>query len=46
MDAAPAPARYERHRPEATLLYELVERHYPDFVQTKAQRRIPFAGTI
>ena len=34
MDAAPAPARYERHRPEATLLYELVAQHYPDFIET------------
>lgn len=32
----PYPARavrYERHRPEATLLYQLVERHYPEFLQ-------------
>jgi len=26
-----APA-YERHRPEKTLLYQLVEQHYPEFV--------------
>ena len=24
--------RYERHRPEQTLLYQLVEEHYPAFV--------------
>jgi len=24
-------ACYERHRPEATLLYELVDQHYPAF---------------
>ena len=29
-----APARYARHRPEATLLYELVEQHYPAFLAT------------
>jgi hypothetical protein len=23
--------RYERHRPETTLLYQLVERHWPEF---------------
>ncbi len=23
---------YERHRPEATLLYQLVETHWPEFV--------------
>ena len=34
MDAAPARTRYERHCPEATLLYELVEQHYPEFVET------------
>ena len=26
-------ARYERHRPEATLLYELVAQHYPAFIE-------------
>jgi len=25
-------ARYERHRPEHTLLYQFVERHYPAFL--------------
>ena len=25
------PFRYERRRPETTLLYQLVERHWPDF---------------
>jgi hypothetical protein len=24
---------YERHRPEQTLLYKLVEKHYPDLVE-------------
>lgn len=35
--------RYERHRPEQTLLYQLVETHYPDFcAQLDAQgRRLP-----
>ena len=27
----PAP-RYERHRPETTLLYQIVYKHYPDFL--------------
>jgi hypothetical protein len=31
-------ARYERHRPEATLLYQLVETHYPAFVGALAER--------
>ncbi len=31
---------YERHRPEQTLLYQIVERHYPDFlVAMEAQDR-------
>ena len=24
---------YERHRPETTLLYQLIEHHYPAFVE-------------
>jgi hypothetical protein len=30
--AANPAARYERHRPEAPLLYQLVEEHYPAFL--------------
>lgn len=30
--------RYARHRPETTLLYQLVERHYPEFL-TALRRR-------
>ena len=30
--AALPTARYARHRPEATLLYELVDQHYPPFL--------------
>ncbi len=33
---------YERHRPEQTLLYQIVERHYPDFLSAmEAQDRPP-----
>ena len=35
---APGPVRYERHRPETTLLYQLVERHYPEFLTALAER--------
>lgn len=28
--------RYERHRPERTLLYQLVEQHYPSLVDLMA----------
>jgi ribosomal protein S27E len=30
------PPGYARHRPKATLLYQLVERHYPEFVAVRA----------
>jgi hypothetical protein len=30
------PPGYARHRPEATLLYKLVERHYPELVAVRA----------
>jgi hypothetical protein len=32
--AAGGAVRYARHRPETTLLYQLVERHYPAFLAT------------
>jgi hypothetical protein len=37
------PPGYARHRPEATVLYELVERHYPEFVSVReaAGRPLP-----
>jgi len=34
----PDASRYERHRPETTLLYQLVERHYPGFVAALTAR--------
>ena len=30
--------RYERHRPEATLFYQLVESHYPEFLRELTDR--------
>ncbi len=30
-------ARYTRHRPEATLLYDLVDQHYPPFLAALEQ---------
>ena len=29
---------YKRHRPETTLLYQLVERYYPDFTANLADQ--------
>ena len=30
--------KYKRHRPETTLLYQLVERYYPDFIANLAEQ--------
>jgi hypothetical protein len=30
--------KYKRHRPETTLLYQLVERYYPDFTPNLAEQ--------
>ena len=30
--------KYKRHRPETTLLYQLVERYYPDFTASLAEQ--------
>ncbi len=37
------PPGYARHQPEATLLYQLVERHYPEFAAAReaAGRPLP-----
>ena len=29
---------YERHRPDRTLLYRLVEQHYPEFAEAMAAK--------
>ena len=33
-------ARYQRHRPEQTILYRIVEQHYPVFVEHMAGQAI------
>jgi len=35
------PAGYARHRPESTLLYQLVEQHYPAFRELRAEAGRP-----
>lgn len=42
----PDAPRYERHRPEATLLYQLVARHYPAFVAALAERGRQLPGYV
>jgi hypothetical protein len=38
MPPARLPTRYKRHRSKTTLLYQLVERHYPEFLVELATR--------
>ena len=43
---APRPATHVRHRPEQTLLYQLVERHYPEFARLMAAQGSPLPGYV
>jgi hypothetical protein len=38
--------KYQRHRPEQTLLYQLVERHYDDFQSLLATRGTPLPSYV
>ena len=40
------PPGYARHRPEATLLYQLVEQHYPPFRQLRAEAGRPLPDYV
>lgn len=40
------PATHVRHRPEQTLLYQLVERHYPEFARLMAAQGSPLPGHV
>jgi hypothetical protein len=50
MDSArqhrPDAPRYERHRPETTLLYQLVETHYPAFPAALTARGRTLPGYV
>ena len=39
-------APYQRHRPERTLLYQIVEQHYPAFVSHMAQQERPLPAYV
>ena len=39
-------APYQRHRPEHTLLYQIVEQHYPAFVAHMAQHERPLPDYV
>jgi len=46
---APAPVgavRYQRHRPEDSVLYRLVEQHFPAFERRLAERERPLPGFV
>jgi hypothetical protein len=40
------PAAHVRHRPEQTLLYQLVERHYPEFARLMALQGSPLPSYV
>ena len=44
--AANSSRRYERHRPETTLLYQLVAQYYPQFQALMARQETPLPGFI
>ena len=35
-----AGARYKRHQPELTLLYQVIETHYPEFIDYMDGQRV------
>ncbi len=37
-DSAPPGPQHERHRPEQTLLYRIIDRHYPEFLAGMAEQ--------
>jgi ribosomal protein S27E len=37
---------YERHRPEQTLLYQIIEQHYPDFLSAMEAQGRPLPGYV
>ena len=43
VDAGPG---YKRHRPEKTLLYQIVEQHYPDFRSAMEAQDRPLPGYV
>jgi hypothetical protein len=37
---------YERHRPEQSLLYQIIEQHYPDFLSAMEVQDRPLPGYV
>jgi ribosomal protein S27E len=46
LSASAVAPRYTRHRPEDTVLYELVEQHLPAFQRSLAERERPLPGFV
>ena len=44
--AAPEPAALVRHRPEQALLFQLIERHYPEFDRLMVLQGSPLPGYV
>ena len=40
------PSGYAQHRPESTLLYQLVEQHYPEFRDLRAREGRPLPAYV
>lgn len=38
--------KYQRHQPEQTLLYQLVERHYDEFLSLLAKQGTPLPSYV
>ena len=45
-ELAPTKPRYRRHQPEQTLLYQLVHKHYPAFLETQAATGRPLPAYV
>ena len=40
-ESSPSRPRHERHRPEQTLLYRIIDRYYPEFLACMAEQGKP-----
>ncbi len=45
-ESAPRRSLHERHRPEKTLLYRIIDRHYPEFLTYMAEQGKPLPNQL
>ncbi len=45
-DRSPDSPAYKRHQPEETLLYQIVDRHYPEFRDVMVMQRKPLSPYV